>query len=273
MQPRVLHAPSAFMHGMRPPSAAGATSGLGDEETSRIASMLDEASSHWTHNQQMPSQSQFSANRRLVRPKGPVIPPPTNYICFRCGQRGHFISNCPTNTDPNFNRPKIRKTTGIPKTFLKPVERGEGDTTLPTGNVLLTAEGNLVIAEPNESVWSKLAGAARNFSTVDDTLPAQYRCPICTRILFDPVYLSCCPKINYCDECIRSVFLRSESAHKSFSCRNCRQPVSMGDVHGNPALAGEINDFFATPASGHKRTTANDEHLEIPESSKKARLS
>ena len=36
------------------------------------------------------------------------------------GWVGHFINNCPTNGDPSFD--KVKKSTGIPKIFLKPVE-------------------------------------------------------------------------------------------------------------------------------------------------------
>ena len=29
--------------------------------------------------------------------------PPENYVCFRCGNKGHFIQHCPTNSDRNFD--------------------------------------------------------------------------------------------------------------------------------------------------------------------------
>lgn len=145
------------------------------------------------------SRSQFSTIRKNFRPKFASAPPPPSYICFRCGQKGHYIANCPTNTDPNYNRPKIRKTTGIPKTFLKPVEaRTDGDFgAQPPSNVLISADGNLVMLETNDELWSKVSGIHR----VPDSAPEHYKCPFCTRILTDPVYFSCCPSINYCDEC------------------------------------------------------------------------
>lgn len=166
--------------------------------------MMNESSSHWSQNQQMPSQSQYSAVRKMYRPKNPVVPPPPNYVCFRCGQKGHYILNCPTNTDANFDRPRIRKTTGIPKTFLKPLERTDADVTpvlSSSANILLSAEGNLVVMEPNESVWSKVVGTQRFVSLSGDSAPEHFKCLICTRILTDPVYFSCCPSVSYCDEC------------------------------------------------------------------------
>ena len=148
-------------------------------------------------------RSQFSSIRKNFRPKFPSVPPPLSYICFRCGQKGHYIANCPTNADPNYNRPKIRKTTGIPKTFLKPVEaRTDGEFgNQPPNNVLISAEGNLVMLETNDELWSKVSGIHRVPALDSDSAPEHFKCPICTRILTDPVYFSCCPSVNYCDEC------------------------------------------------------------------------
>lgn len=36
-------------------------------------------------------------------------PPPPNYICHRCGVPGHWIKNCPTNGNPTFdNKPHLK---------------------------------------------------------------------------------------------------------------------------------------------------------------------
>lgn len=41
--------------------------------------------------------------------------PLDNYLCFRCGEKGHYISQC-NNLQDNV---KLKKPTGIPKAFLK----------------------------------------------------------------------------------------------------------------------------------------------------------
>lgn len=81
------------------------------------------------------SQNRHKANRIL----GP------NYICHRCNKPGHFIDECPTNGDPNFDYLKVKKATGIPKSFLKPVVEGE-----ITKNTLRMPNGALAVFTPNE---------------------------------------------------------------------------------------------------------------------------
>lgn len=36
----------------------------------------------------------------------PQAPPRPGYECRRCGKSGHYIYNCPTNSDPNFDKGK-----------------------------------------------------------------------------------------------------------------------------------------------------------------------
>lgn len=59
---------------------------------------------------------------------------------------GHWIQDCPTNDDREFdNRPRIKRTTGIPRSFLKPVDSPEG----ASQGVMVTPEGGFVIAQPD----------------------------------------------------------------------------------------------------------------------------
>jgi protein MPE1 len=61
---------------------------------------------------------------------------------------GHWIQDCPTNSDREFdNKPRIKRTTGIPRSFLKAVENpNKGEI---TQGVMVTPEGGYVVAQPD----------------------------------------------------------------------------------------------------------------------------
>lgn len=63
---------------------------------------------------------------------------------------GHWIQDCPTNNDPEYDKKRIKRTTGIPRSFLKSVEPTEG-APLAQG-VMVTPDGGYVIAQPDTYV-------------------------------------------------------------------------------------------------------------------------
>ena len=66
---------------------------------------------------------------------------------------GHWIHDCPTNNDREFdNKPRIKRTTGIPRSFLKTVDNP--NTGGITQGVMVTPEGGYVIAQPDSWVLS-----------------------------------------------------------------------------------------------------------------------
>ena len=62
--------------------------------------------------------------------------------------QGHWIQDCPTNNDRDYdNRPRIKRTTGIPRSFLKAVDN---PSTSQLGHgVMVTPEGGYVVAQPD----------------------------------------------------------------------------------------------------------------------------
>jgi protein MPE1 len=70
--------------------------------------------------------------------------------------QGHWIHDCPTNSDREFdNRPRIKRTTGIPRSMLKAVENPSGDQ-LSQG-IMVTPEGGYVVAQPDKCVRVPIA--------------------------------------------------------------------------------------------------------------------
>lgn len=65
--------------------------------------------------------------------------------------QGHWIKDCPTNADRDYdNKPRIKRTTGIPRSMLKVVEN---PTTEQLGHgVMVTPEGGYVVAQPDSYV-------------------------------------------------------------------------------------------------------------------------
>jgi hypothetical protein len=62
---------------------------------------------------------------------------------------GHWIHDCPTNNDPSYDKKRLRRTTGIPRSMLESVEKPmEGSGPLAQG-VMVTPDGGYVIARPD----------------------------------------------------------------------------------------------------------------------------
>lgn len=92
-------------------------------------------------------QKELAGGRGRGRGRGRAgnqIPPP-NYVCFRCNQTGHYINQCPTNGDPEFDQKRLRNPVGIPMSRLG--VSSEGGLNLPGGQV-----GSLI---PNEDVFQR----------------------------------------------------------------------------------------------------------------------
>lgn len=114
----------------------------------------------------------------------PKLPP--NYVCFRCGQKGHFIQHCPTNDNKNYDLLKIRKATGIPKDFLKPINEKEGT------SILVTKEGGCVQAQPQVHMFKY-----QKQITIEIK---KYMCGYCTSLMNNPVTFGCAH--YFCESCI-----------------------------------------------------------------------
>ncbi|KAL8855632.1 MAG: hypothetical protein Q9178_007721 [Gyalolechia marmorata] len=203
-------------------------------EEEKIAAMFKLGADQWAQQQQ--EMANATPVHRSGPPKSKQInvpdrPPPPGYVCYRCGEKGHWIQACPTNDDPAYvNRPRVKRTTGIPRSFLKTIEKptaiandGTIDETKQPSGVMINAEGEWVVAEPDQASWdqyqarAKVSAAAQEEAARGDKALQEkgLECPIDKRLFIEPAYTPCCQK-TYCLECITNVLLDND-----LKCPNC----------------------------------------------------
>lgn len=147
--------------------------------------------------------------------------PPESYVCFRCGNKGHFIQHCPTNNDKNFDIVKIRKPSGIPKDFLVKVEGDlEG-----SGAMLVTQEG-FVKANPQTQEWKRQKTKYREITEIPDNL----KCSYCCRLTKDPVRTNC--GHIFCEGCIQI----------DDKCSICLKYISK--IYIDDDISNKVRDFL-----------------------------
>ncbi|KAJ3208114.1 Aromatic/aminoadipate aminotransferase 1 [Dinochytrium kinnereticum] len=186
----------------------------------------------------------------------------------RAPRPGHFINQCPTIGDKEFDRPKLKRTTGIPRIFLKPVD----DKAAAGGGVMVTQNGELVVAAPNSVAWFKVAPSASSFVGVGDIyelapiLP-EYECPWCHKNMKDPVTMPCC-KTRYCDECVRERLLEHEDHSKRFRCptcnANCTPDLLVADTTLRESIEKHLRDFATSSSNAPQGSVRSASASPIP---------
>ncbi|CAG5897568.1 unnamed protein product [Menidia menidia] len=167
---------------------------------------------------------------------------PDNYTCYRCGNGGHHIRNCPVSVEKNFDGPpRIKKSTGIPRSFMVEVD----DPSIK--GVMLTNCGRYAIPAIDAEAYAIGKKERPPFIPQerpksegdDDPIPDELLCLICHDLLGDAVVIPCCGN-SYCDDCIRTALLDSED----HVCPTCGQSdVSPDTLIANKFLRQAINNF------------------------------
>lgn len=134
------------------PVAAAKPDAVIDEnisEEDRIKKMFENQSTVWAQ-----TQDELSTHKMVFHKLGTEDLPPPGYVCYRCGGKLHWIKNCPTNSDPNFEGKKIKKTTGIPKSYMKTISKETVEYKLQNPNsndtgIQTTENGDLIDDQGN----------------------------------------------------------------------------------------------------------------------------
>ncbi|KAL8675286.1 MAG: hypothetical protein Q9168_000315 [Polycauliona sp. 1 TL-2023] len=233
-------------------------------EEEKINAMYKLGADQWAQ------QQQEMANATPVHRNGPFKtkqtnvpdrPPPPGYVCYRCGEKGHWIQACPTNDDPAYvNRPRVKRTTGIPRSFLKTIEKptaiandGTTDETKQPAGVMINAEGEWVVAEPDQASWdqyqarTKVSAAAQEEAARGDKVLQEQglECPIDKRLFIEPAYTPCCKK-TYCLECITNTLLDND-----LKCPHCAtENVPVDDLMPDEEMAKRVREHEQEQQAG-----------------------
>ncbi|OUM67129.1 hypothetical protein PIROE2DRAFT_22055, partial [Piromyces sp. E2] len=168
-----------------------------------------------------------------------------------------MANDCPTLGDKEFDRPKLKRTTGIPKCFLKAVDTKQAS----EGGVMVTQNGELVVVQPNEQEWKKMTSKVGTVFGEDIynsvPVPDDLRCPLCEKLFKDAVSIPCCGE-SYCDECIRNHLLKETNS--KMECPNCHQEQSPDNLVPNKSLRQAVEQHlleFTNKKSDDKGNNSN----------------
>ena len=170
-------------------------------------------------------------------------PPPAGYICYRCGQKGHWIQDCPTNDNQDYdNRPRFKRTTGIPKSMLRTVEQPTAE---QMSGVMVTPDGSYVIATPDSDSWNRSKSRARPLSKTDvyQSVPSDptLACPYCSKLLRDAVITPCC-QTSFCEECVQTYLFEHD-----FLCPECEKHIqNIETLKIDDAKRKKVREYIAS---------------------------
>ncbi|XP_026210267.1 E3 ubiquitin-protein ligase RBBP6 isoform X2 [Anabas testudineus] len=167
---------------------------------------------------------------------------PANYTCYRCGNTGHHIRNCPTSGDKNFEAPlRIKKSTGIPRSFMVEVDDPniKGAMLTNSGRYAIPAIDAEAYAIGKKEKPPFIPQEKLKSEPEEDPAPDELLCLICHDLLSDAVVIPCCGN-SYCDDCIRTTLLDSEE----HVCPTCGQSdVSPDTLIANKFLRQAVNNY------------------------------
>jgi protein MPE1 len=220
-------------------------------EEEKLQAILNANDQSWKAEQEAASHKPVvrSYNKQAAVPDKP---PPDNYRCYRCCEKGHWIQACPTNNDPTFdNRPRVKRTTGIPRSSLKVIDdvpRREDGTVdvqkLPPG-VMLTANGEWVTSEADKASWAKFqekqnaaAEKAKEAATDNQELHDRgLECSIHKGMFVEPTKTPCCGK-TYCHDCIENALLDAD-----LLCPNCGKQVLLDSLEPDDEMTSKMKAY------------------------------
>ncbi|KAG7289567.1 hypothetical protein NEMBOFW57_005938 [Staphylotrichum longicolle] len=263
-------------------------------EEEKMAAVFQAQTENFTSREEEMATQQYVAKGGPKKPANvPDHDPPQGYICYRCGEKGHWIQLCPTNDNPEYdNRPRVKRTTGIPRSFLKTVDKAtalgqnaDGEDAKAPSGIMVNADGEFVIAEPDKASWEQFqakakANPAAQKATAEEDKEVRERgleCPVDKKLFIEPMKTPCCEK-TYCNDCITNALIESD-----FVCPGCKsEGVLIDDLKSDEEAVEKIKSFLAekdakaeegskSPVASDPRATAGEEGAESKSETAKAK--
>lgn len=248
-KPRIQHASSNgarldasinIMNGVT--SSSGVPNGTEDDMIQKMFSAQDE---QWSQQQDIMATATRVDNFK----PGVNEAVPDYYICYKCGEKGkHNIKNCPKNNDPNWEGVRIKKTTGIPKSHLKAIEKPEDTIRDPnsSGNTtyMITDEGKYVVAVADTKAWEKYQkiqkGDTEGFNNGDvDVKDGELKDTETGKLWKNPVRTPCCKKIY------SRKFIEDKLIESDFTCPNCgKDQIYLDTLISDKELQVKVDDYI-----------------------------
>lgn len=223
-------------------TAPSGTDGKQSEED-KINQMFSRQDDQWNQQQAiMANQQRIDVSRPNAKLDESI---PDYYICYKCGAKGqHHIRNCPKNNDPNWEGVRVKKTTGIPKSHLKTLNKPKGVVEDPNQNYMVDEEGKYVVAVADKRAWERFQKIRSEHDMGDknvdiDVDDPELKDPITGKLYKDPVRTKCCHKL-YSRRTIEDSLIESD-----FKCPNCGQTdVYLDSLEPDKEMTKKVKDFL-----------------------------
>lgn len=147
----------------------------------------------------------------------------------------------------------MKRTTGIPRSFLKTVEKptaiandGTVDDTKQPSGVMINADGEWVIAEPDKASWEQYQARAKVSAAAQEAAARGNKalqergleCSIDKRLFVEPSKTPCC-QTTYCLECITNALLEND-----LRCPQCNtENILLDDLKPDGLMVERIREY------------------------------
>lgn len=128
---------------------------------------------------------------------------------------------------------EIKKSTGIPRSFMVPVDSPQ------VPGAMMTPNGQYAVPVLDHLAYTQKQQPPPPVQETKPEIPEDLLCSICSDLLTDAVMIPCCGN-SFCDECIRSCLLESEE----HECPDCHErDISPGTLIPNRYLRNSVSNF------------------------------